>query len=149
MIEPTELRIGNLFLYHPIGSGQIVDTVIALKIKSKRGWNRIKGIKSGWNQQTQCEPIVLTTEILLRSGFIKSPYSPNPNVTQYIYKTDFIYLLFGYINEGYAGFEEKAFYFSYATDAEGKKYGRAYGYVHQLQNLFFDLTRREITIILK
>lgn len=149
MIDPKELRIGNLFLFHPIGSNQIADEVIALKLKSKVGWFRIKGKKSGWNQETQCDPILLTPEILERSGFVKGRYCPNPNVTQYIYKTDFIYILFGYINEGYAGFEEKAFYFSYASNIDGTKYGRAYNYVHELQNLFFDLTRREITITLK
>ena len=114
MIQPQELRIGNYYQGASRGNIEIVT------------WKTLRDLSEG---KLNLLPITLTEEILLNFGFYE------------IYKSEFS------IRYGIENFDEIEFKwnktfgwnFYYKTFCiEGIKY------VHQLQNLFFSLTGKEL-----
>ena len=83
------------------------------------------------------EPIALTEEWLLKAGFRKVDYEFN------VYELNGVEICFG------RGYNENENHFHYAIDFDkGNGYSclhNAIEYVHQLQNLYFALTGKELT----
>lgn len=126
-MEARELRIGNLLDYY----GQ---TVIVLDIKRNQNiecgyFNDSIGFERKLTEKHSPKPIPLTEEWLLKFGFEKIIGSNESNFT------DGVYNLF--INS----LGEVNFYFF----KEGDWYQKI-DYVHQLQNLHFALTGKELDI---
>lgn len=119
-MKTNELRIGNLILFSEGGIEFIVDTI------SEKGLNVHNDIESIWIEIETFEPIPLTEEWLLKFGFEiqhNTPfYSMVARKDGFNLKVDITGNLF--FSEGYFNVQPK--------------------YVHQLQNLYFALTGKEL-----
>lgn len=138
-MKASELRIGNF--YNQFGNITEVD------------WSVLKDLKDAPIDQLWCKPIPLTEEWLQKFGFEKIKnnreffYSDVFKHENDAYNTWFCVYFFNYNATG----ESAQYYKSYfETRHHGKiEYLDNYGnfdYVHQLQNLFFALTGKELTI---
>lgn len=143
VILPNELRIGNLlYLYNPEHWGEFINEVVKLQSietimtpKEKEIWKNSFGslkLVSGNNQFNQfseyVKPIPLTEEWLFKLGFVKT--------MSWTFAKD---LTGNNILVYYLG--EKGFSLGFKNYSDFKC-----EYVHQLQNLYFALTQRELTI---
>lgn len=129
MITPQELRIDN----YVWNSTQCIPVLVDVKIIQEQ-INASKGFGIPW------EPITLTEEILLKCGFVKK---------KKLYSSGFIYFLDGFSYES-------EFTDSYSRYFDGLCFvltcipydvqSLNIEYLHQLQNLYFDLTGQELEI---
>ena len=136
MIEDTDIRIGNLVWYYDYN---MVETVF-----------RVEGIHDGYVYNTilpknklafkDVHPLKLEVDHLLDFNFLPYEEAPAENKNVYAYKynrTDSVYIR----DEGYS-FQPLAW-----SAAGLVAYGLPLAHVHQLQNLFYDLTREDIFIM--
>jgi hypothetical protein len=117
MIQPQELRIGNILNY-TTAENDILPTTI--------DWQDLKWIsedQKGFNLVHH--PIALTEEWLLKFGFHKKGLW---------YKKDDAFII-GWIDNK-----------SQISVGVNRNYSITYRYVHQLQNLYFALTKKELKI---
>jgi hypothetical protein len=122
MIQENELRIGNL--------------VSPVENPSKRHqFRKVSGIYNGriyflmWNsaKPEKCYPIPLTTEILLAAGF------------ELVNKT--------YIKDDLNfHFNGRLLQLGYDDEYDFREQGEGVQYVHELQNLYYALMRKELVI---
>jgi hypothetical protein len=125
----NELRIGNFItangmnVYWPIEGIEIISSNISTQslIYSHNSWRDLSSF----------EPIPLTEEWLLNFGFVHD----NNLDLYYLKGVQFISLCQNITKEYWCDYESY-----YGLNIEIK-------YVHQLQNLYFDLTGQELTII--
>lgn len=133
MIEETDIRIGNMIWYYDYN---MIETPF-----------RVEGILEGYVYNSglprsrlpldKVHPFVLETDHLLRFGFLPGDekYGEDPAVFSYRYnRKDSIYLR-----------ETNGAFQPLASGAAGLvPYGRPLQHLHQLQNLFYDLTRDDV-----
>ena len=133
MIEGTDVRIGNLVWYYDYN---MTETVF-----------RVEGILDGYIHNTllprnklpfkDVHPIKLETDHLLDFNFLQEE-GAHHNIYAYKYnRQDSIYVR----DDGYS-FQPVA----YSAGSGFIAYGRPLAHVHQLQNLFYDITREDIFI---
>jgi hypothetical protein len=133
MVEGTDVRIGNLVWYYDYS---MTETVF-----------RVEGILDGYIYNTllprsklpfkAVHPIQLETGHLLDFSFLPEE-GRHANIYAYKYNhSSSIYIR----DEGYS-FQPVA----YASAGGFIPYGRPLAHVHQLQNLFYDITREDIFI---
>ncbi len=135
MIEETDIRIGNMVWYYDYN---MIETVF-----------RVEGILDGhiYNSSLpksklpldKVHPLPLETSHLLRFGFLPGDkaYGEDPDTYAYRYnRTSSIY-----IREVSGAFQPLA-----NSSAGLVPYGRPLVHLHQLQNLFYDLTREDVFI---
>lgn len=126
MIQPNELRIGNLVMTEDKELGYVHeikqefnDDPYDITLKDENGLFLDFMIE-------ELKPIPITEDILLRLGFDKYKSSWRMNKT--VYAKDFCEVYFG----------EKDIYVGFSPEVEIK-------YVHELQNFFFAHTKKELT----
>jgi len=140
MIESKDLRIGNLVNEEVLGDCQVSG------ISKETVWVEVKNIKSNGSHNLRefhininfLKPIPLTEEWLLKFGFSK-----NENDVLQIETTLMplsITLSDNYPDEKYKAWVYEDENSSYHIISDNIKY------VHQLQNLYFDLTNEELTL---
>ena len=124
MIRKEELRIGNLLGFQETDYVNICsihsDDTIRHTINSK---------EYGCFRLNQYQPILLTEEILLKCGF-------EQDVNIFI-SNDFV--VFKNVHGVADGIDKESFYCAYW------KYAKHIKHLHQLQNLYFALTGKELT----
>ena len=136
-----ELRIRNLLMY-----GDKLVEVSAI-FRSHFNCESMDGISYGNSIQSNFKPIPLTEEWLLNFGFVKYQF-----MNGY-----FINTIFGDLMIQFYKTEIHLFFTKISYDSQGMKFnGRKFinnnksftdcKYVHQLQNLYFSLTGKELTI---
>lgn len=130
MIQANELRIGNKILYTHPEYESLINTVTVEDIEQclidNCGFNKIHA------------PILLTEEILLKCGFVKS-----------IRMTESWGELWDYSIYGIVTYIKSSTQISYVLKTEDiHKKIISHKYLHQLQNLYFALTKQELKIIL-
>jgi len=124
-MKASELRIGNLL---ELPNKQAVQISI----------DSLKEIESGIHPY---QKIPLTEDWLVRFGFIKMI---NPNNRIYYSLADYRAEIIGYRKE-YVMLGEIHFeWVFYLTDSNGDRIGKEHNSVHQLQNLYFLLTGKEL-----
>lgn len=117
MVQANDLRIGNWF------------SLLGLTYQSTGVLNKgtyyisKRGIGDSFEYYENIQPIPLTEEILLKCGFEKE--------VNYVKGIT--------IQDGIAYFDDNEFGHSKEDEIECK-------YLHQLQNLYFSLTQKELTI---
>ncbi len=142
-LKSSDLRIGNLVLLKIENEKDEVAKLLSIdeingcfynRASNKRFINqKYDGIKNSWCVFKIINPILLTEEWLLNLGFKKD------NKLNYVFHFEF--------NEGYEEITvelykggENDFYF------RGNILHNDLKYVHQIQNLYFALTQRELTV---
>ncbi len=130
MISVRELRIGNIALCKSVYTGEFELMVVDEIIPNKPYEYGVNGYT-----ESLLKPIPLTEEILLKSGFEKAeiPFKDGSGS------------LFGYTAKGMEAFVLKYNPFNPVCFTE-YHYGKKIEHLHQLQNLFFDLTGKELEI---
>jgi hypothetical protein len=121
-MKANELRVGN-WVKGPLGE---LCKVTQLGHEKYSEYIGAKG--DGFFGQNGFEPIPLTPEILVKAGFEWSIYH------QGFYKQDFVFVLHEYED----GFRFKLF-------RSSQYLGVKINHLHQLQNLYFALTGKELT----
>lgn len=133
MLEARELRIGNLFLGKPVSHDDLpMVTMTVKKIEKYQGDDLINGFwwgqsdYCGWNMK-DIKPIPLTEEWLVKFGFEYNGM---------------------WWDSSQEYFELDTFKDSYVMGVNSCEYnhGIEINHVHQLQNLYFALTGKELTI---
>src|SRR5436190_22408102 len=139
MIKANDLRIGNVFM-RPVGTFVLVDSI------NKNGFQYLdiddKSGAGGWHSfhdGTYLRPIPLSLEILEKCGFENVSYS-NPVTSQWRLKTA-VHFTVGFCESDYGPLRQSC-YFSY-KEIEGKNYGRYFRHLHDLQNIYSELTGTE------
>jgi hypothetical protein len=127
MIQAKELRIGNLFLFTDEPKG--IRSITGSHIEYAERYN-------GWFNSF-FEPILITEEWLLKFGATK--YNDNRFYLD-LEKEGTLQLFFWNIGDDYIICE-------FSSRSEHVCYFNDHKYVHQLQNLYFALTQKELTII--
>ena len=141
-MEATELRIGNYFIPPNTGTNESA-TVMYLGLK--------QGIEIFINshKSSECKPIPLTEELLLRFGFEENPDFDRLELYKQINVSEIenrvIYLTFMFDKNHKLLFKKMEC--SQERDAGNNDwcdYDININYVHQLQNLYFALTGKEL-----
>ena len=122
VLKESDLRIGNFIKV--ISTTKTFDSFIT----QAKGYDIVRIEEKSFNHWNY-EPIILNEEWLLKFGFKKTIGSNESNFTDGVY--NFFTNSLGEVN---------FYYFK-----EGDWYQKL-DYVHQLQNLYFALTQREITV---
>jgi hypothetical protein len=125
-METKELRIGNLFFIPGLNRYVKVSAIFKTHFRCED----YDGISFEESIRTNYNPIPLTPEILVKAGF------ENKSST-----TDYI---FEYGNFIIGGTRKRLFPSVWGEDGL-QDYGDLIEYVHQLQNLYFALTGKELT----
>jgi hypothetical protein len=126
MIKTTELRIGNLVLFAQ------ESTVFKVMDIDLNGIGVDDGDERTWIEIDQFEGVPITEELLLKFGFEKNFISPNVER----YSVD------GFAINSYSNKEDgDYFWLGYYMNSINKHIE----YVHQIQNLYFALTGKELT----
>ena len=135
MIEETDVRIGNIVWYYDYN---MIETTF-----------RIEGILAGhvYNSTLpksklpfdKVHPCILETEHLLEFGFLPGDKEYGEDINTYSYKYNRTNSI--YIRHTANGFQPLAH-----SAAGMVPYGRPLLHLHQLQNLFYDLTRDDVFI---
>ena len=136
-MEVRELRIGNIL--HDQNSNYLRVTDITQKGFTTYVIDRSKyPLPKGW----KVEPVPITEEILLKCGFIKSD---SGNYHAHIDTNETVLIDYMHL---YIGEEEK--YFSIEDIYRNEVYifsgNQTPKYLHQLQNLYYFLTQKELNI---
>lgn len=130
MIDKKDLRIGN-WVMAPIGSCYNTSPLVQVKTIGSEGINEMHGHGcSGEAKYRDLQPILLTGELLLLCGFIKSQQQPE---TYYLSNEA------GWMFSKYASYPCELWSMDKRTDVK-------YNFLHELQNLFFRLTQQELTV---
>ena len=130
MIDPKEVRIGNLVNYNEDGYG-FDDYVVIIEPHEIHTYRTIaERIKNA-----EFHPIPITPEWLERFGFVKS-ISPKGHENWVMYSQHHFAFVLREITP-FIGFT----YHSYGTD-----HSLQIDHVHQLQNLYHALTGQELTV---
>lgn len=138
MINTNEVRVGNFVLNHKKEPTKVMQTLM----------DNIGGAINGWDE-TNFDPIPLTEEWLLKAGFELYDYEPNEEGDEF---PDFIYMSYKITPP------EKLYYYTITNTPEDGGYFdfcikvqfadyvmlSTLQYVHQLQNLYFALTGKEL-----
>lgn len=149
MIKAQDLRIGNVF--RGIGG---VQTVLSLEENTDRGkcnysneehrlmYSHLILCHQNGNQYKpfEIEPIPLTEEILLKVGFVRTKVPMKSDIEYIDYRMGQFVLFI--LPKGIVEVEFCAAH----NKIEERGYLRAVKYLHQLQNLYFALTARELDI---
>ncbi len=125
MIQANELRLGNMVLVY----NQIVE-VLGIdedKIETSAYFYDGMGCTGGWLKEA--DPIILTPEILRECGFFKENNIHPEHWDMKDYK-----LTLSEVNDGFE---------VYASECT---IGKAFKYLHQLQNVYYILTGEELEI---
>ena len=121
MIDTKELRIGNLIYWDIPSKKDIVHEIVGVT------WRRINTIPISLGDNIEeYKPIKLTEELLLKLGF--------KEIENEFYYKSFRYTLLK--TKSYRGF----------LFCDGTKTLNAVEYLHDLQNLFFALTKYELSM---
>ena len=126
-IGVKDLRIGNCVKFNDVSCGHrdgILKTIDLLAVSYNSSW---------------VDPIVLTEEWLLKAGFVNDSDYGNWHIAHLdIYKKQ----------GGLVGIhnETKKVYWYFAADDDYYSWVKELEHVHQLQNLFFALTGKELTV---
>jgi len=137
-MNAKELRIGNLIKL--TDTGEII-TVTGI-MQDSHGV-KVFGITSDgtycnpWIEN--CEPITLTEDWLIRSGFVKDN---NDDFDDFIYEKNMVYIFQHKYNLSSFNYPNLMKY----GDLNEYKCATPIYYVHQLQNLYFALTGSELEI---
>lgn len=136
MIEDTDVRIGNLVWYYNL---YLIETPF-----------QVEGVMDGFIYNSslpksklpldKVNPLILDEDYLQKFGFIRgdSDYGEDENVFSYKYNhKDSLYIR----DDG------DSFQFLVNCTAGLIPYGRPIAHVHQLQNLFYYLTREEVLLM--
>jgi len=137
-MNTKEVRVGNFVLNHKKEATKVVQTLM----------DSLGGAINGWDE-TNFDPIPLTEEWLLKAGFELYNYEPNEEGDEF---PDFIYMSYKITPP------EKLYYYTITnTPEDGGYYDfcvkvqfadyvmlNSIQYVHQLQNLYFALTGKEL-----
>ena len=129
MINPDELRLGNLFILPNGNIGKITYHEIRLLIVG--------------NPKPDYKPIELTEEWLRKAGFKKMPGNTFQNINLPYWCKKSVLLFFN------TGQEEYSFKIGYGEIVEGKYFAATFRWInklHILQNIFYDLTSKKLTI---
>lgn len=133
MIEESDVRIGNLVWYYDYN---LVETIF-----------RVEGVLNGFIYNSglpknklpfeKVNPVTLEVDHLLRFGFLagEKEYGEDPDTYAYKYdRTKSVYI------------RDLAGTFQPLTDSPSGlvPYGRPLAHLHQMQNLFYDLTREDV-----
>lgn len=133
MIEETDIRIGNLVWYYDYN---MIETPFRVEgILNGHVFN--SGLPKSKLPFESVHPFVLETDHLLKFGFLpgEPEYGEDPSVYSYKYnRKDSIY-----IRETDGVFQPLA-----GSGSEMVPYGKPLLHLHQLQNLFYDLTRDDV-----
>lgn len=137
MINITELRIKNCL---QLGNGDVVFVrsifLSGFHVSDKNGIDYN-------NHQNNIKPIPLSEERLLNMGFNKCEPEYHWGVLKL---TDFYETIY-WIGGCYFLVKEGDYYsFYHSTDEDTYWFLRNVKYIHQVQNLYFDLTDNELTI---
>lgn len=135
MIEETDVRIGNIVWYYDYN---MVETTF-----------RIEGILAGYIYNStlpksklpleKVHPVILEAEHLLEFGFLQGEKEYGEDIHTYSYRYNHSNSI--YIRHTATGFQPLA-----QSAAWMVPYGRPLAHLHQLQNLFYDLTRDDVFI---
>lgn len=144
MIKPTELRIGNKFL----GAGmvqtvfEIIDNTDRGKIKQE-GYEKLITCEENKNQYkpVECEGILLTEEWLVNFGFEKGN---NKIINDHFFSKSFHRSLICVNPENGVLVLNN----DNSLNSDDIKLGIEVKYVHQLQNLYYALTNKELIFYL-
>ncbi|WP_162633281.1 hypothetical protein [Echinicola strongylocentroti] len=132
-MNPRELRIGNLFRDRQ--SGDIIE-VVELN-ENTITFDAGKCLESGW----QAEPIALTEKLLPKLGFI---WCTGRHGEYYMHEQQELFRVWRH-SEGSFGIGRKDLE---SKDREFNTHWMTLNckYVHQLQNLFYDITELELYV---
>ena len=135
MIEETDVRIGNMVWYYDYN---MIETTF-----------RIEGILDGYIYNSglprsklpleKINPVALEPDHLEKFGFLPGEEAYGEDIHTYSYKYNHKDSI--YIRETADGFQPLA-----RASGDLMPYGRPLLHLHQLQNLFFDLTREDVFI---
>jgi hypothetical protein len=135
MIEETDIRIGNLIWYYDYNMEETtfrVEGILAGHVynstlpKSKLPFEKV-------------HPLTLDTEHLLEFGFLAGDRDYGEDVHTYAYKYNHSHSV--YIRDCGNAFQPLT-----QSPSGLVPYGKPLVHVHQLQNLFYDLTRDDVFI---
>lgn len=128
MINTTEIRRGNLFIDKLTGRILVVDGITCGDIV----FDFLDGIPVALPDGWQAEPILLTSDVLMKCGFI----DPAENGLAYRINIDSTDELCWYMNLGFI---------RYQTQGSGfTRYLQHIKYLHQLQNWWYMHTNTEL-----
>lgn len=133
MIEETDIRIGNMVWYYDYN---MIETVFRVEGIAE-GFVYNSGLPKSKLPLEKVHPLALEADHLLKFGFLpgEEEYGEDPDTYSYKYnRADSVY-----IRETNGGFQPLA-----ASKNGLVPYGRPLHHVHQLQNLFYDLTRDDV-----
>ena len=131
MISGKDLRIGNIVrCTHHLPIGFRVPLMIHSNVTEIR--ESMVGTGEGFYKLSDIVPIPLTVDILLKVG-AKSITETEYIISKATEKDPDIYIL-------------KDMNSFYLSTAQGGKYSMGVDYLHQLQNLYYVLTGRDLTI---
>ncbi|RPE14204.1 hypothetical protein EGT74_12075 [Chitinophaga lutea] len=133
MIEETDIRIGNMVWYYDYN---MIETPFRVEgVLEGHVYN--SGLPRSKLPLEKVHPFLLEADHLLKFGFLpgEQEYGEDPEVYSYKYnRKDSIYL-----RETDGAFQPVA-----QSAAGWAPYGRPLQHLHQLQNLFYDLTRDDV-----
>lgn len=154
MIQPNELRVGNWLYNKQLGTPFQISGVH--NIITKDDYGKTDGLwLFGDTPDKDCEPISLTEDILSKCGFVKSKYKdeevfilelqPFPlflvkESSSWVLKREVVQNI--YLSRNDSGEKDYDGCFRILSDLHQKRIE----YLHQLQNLYFALTGKELEI---
>lgn len=135
MIEETDVRIGNMVWYYDYN---MVETVFRVEgILDGHVYN--SGLPKSRLPLEKVQPVTLEVDHLLQFGFLAGEKEYGEDIHTYSYKYNRNSSV--YIRETSGGFQPLT-----ASSDGLVPYGRPLVHLHQLQNLFYDLTRDDAFI---
>lgn len=124
MIDYKELRIGN-WIRQSKRSGGVTANEFDCQVHEVNHKGLNIGFGGVYLEWQFCEGIPLSEEVLVKCGFERIG-------SEWIFKADF--------NEYFEMKDSKIFY----TGGEGVCYGAGCQYLHELQNLIYSITKKEL-----
>lgn len=132
MVEETDVRIGNLVWYYDYNMMETVFRVEGIL----EGYVYNSGLPKSKLPLSKVHPVTLETDHLEKFGFLPGDAEYGEDVHTYSFKYNHKDSI--YIRDTGTSFQPMA------RSANGfVAYGRPIVHLHQLQNLFYDLTREE------
>jgi hypothetical protein len=132
MIKSNELRIGNYVDYER--TTHVVTRLLAHHVS--HDWYKSIGEDAYDTSYDSINPIPLTPELLEKCGFVEKDGSDNVHS---IFSLNDFHLDFDWRRRQYYSPMEE-------NNGEWVTYGSSIKYLHQLQNLYFALTNKELII---